>query len=1171
MAKKSYQMDIKIAGEIDKSLSSATKGAQSELQGIAASATKFSKMLNTSFSHFNTKGIDTLGNIADKAFKSIITGAKTAATAIGAITSASIMVGANFEEQMSIVQSISNVSAYDMELLSNKAKEMGANTKFSATESGQAFEYMAMAGWKTKEMLDGIEGVMNLAAGSGEDLGSVSDIVTDALTAFKLSAKDTNHFVDVLAAASSNANTNVAMLGESFKYAAPLAGAFNFSIEDAALMLGLMANSGIKASQSGTSLRKIFTALSSDIKVLQADGSLLTIKTSDQTGKMRSLRDIINDVRAAFSGMSEEQREAAKNTLVEAAQELSISLEDENGKLKTQAQLYAEISEDMQGLTDAGKVSQAEELAGKTGMAGLLSIINTSEEAYNSLAYAIDHADGAAERMATTRINNLKGDITILKSGMEGVGIEIYEGLNEPLREIVQSITKTINTFGESNFLKNIVKSVPTVRREMKQLGKSIKEGLNPLISVGEWFINNPEVLSGSLMGIGAAFGTFKAVKGVSHVVKSITDLSKLVSAWPIAVAGLAIGGIVGIATAIKTSNEKLKKENLAEHFGSISLSIEELKQVASDLLYTDSLGQITSSLEAMSEVDEINKNINHITKELDKANWKVSIGIDLDSDDLQSYQNNIDDFIATSQDAILQKQYATSLNLEIFTDDDAQGQKIREQFTTFYQNNYDTVSQLGIDLKNCVNASFEDGLLTFDEAKKIQELQKQIADMTQKLTASQFEGELSLLEMKYSAGELDAESFQNLQAEINEKMQEATKQFEEGYVLSVSNAKLMLDEGAIDKSEYDAMIEEFQQNYLQEISNLQTTAANFQVNTVMNAYSEELAAALPELSKTMDGIVNDAIYESIIEKQVTVKWDIVEIEKDLNFESLESSTANALSELFQNLKPSMEVLEETKSKYVEWGIEVPEAVSEGITNISALGALTKDTDAIWTYIGGVASSDEYKSSIEEVYNAGIFVPEQVIKAVNDKDKEIENSANTLYKDFCNHMKTNFGSQLNLKVPLNIATSITMQSDLKNIKAGNFSKSDMIPLPAHAEGGIFEKPHVALFAEEGPEAVIPLNSSKNAIALWQETGKLLGVYEENNYSKFYENISQAVTNPQIIDRTEKESTNQYIISPNIYLSASEEKNNTETLTDMIVEKIKQCIEQLESEKIRRSF
>ena len=215
--------------------------------------------------------------------------------------------------------------------------------------------------------------------------------------------------------------------------------------------------------------------------------------------------------------------------------------------------------------------------------------------------------------------------------------------------------------------------------------------------------------------------------------------------------------------------------------------------------------------------------------------------------------------------------------------------------------------------------------------------------------------------------------------------------------------------------------------------------------------------------------------------------------------ESLESSTAAALGELFENLKPSMEVLEETKSKYVEWGMEVPEAVSNGITNISTLGALTKDTDAIWTYISDVASSDEYRSSIKEVYDAGIFVPEQVIKAVNDKDKEIESSANTLYKNFCNHMKTNFGSQLNLKVPLNLTTSITMQSDLKNIKTGNFSKSDMIPLPGHADGGIFDKPHVALFAEAGPEAVIPLDFSKNAIDLWHQTGQLLGM--ENSFEE----------------------------------------------------------------------
>lgn len=219
MAKgKSYEMDIKIIGEIDKSLSSAATAAQKELQQIAAHAARNSDIVNHSFRNFDTRGIDALGNIADNAFGLVASGAKLAAEAIGGIAAASVIVGANFEEQMSVVQSISNVSLEEMKLLEDMAKQMGRSTKFSASEAGEAFEYMSMAGWKTEEMLDGINGVMDLAAASGESLALTSDIVTDAITAFGLSAKDTNHFVDVLAAASSNANTNVAMMGRLFAH-----------------------------------------------------------------------------------------------------------------------------------------------------------------------------------------------------------------------------------------------------------------------------------------------------------------------------------------------------------------------------------------------------------------------------------------------------------------------------------------------------------------------------------------------------------------------------------------------------------------------------------------------------------------------------------------------------------------------------------------------------------------------------------------------------------------------------------------------------------------------------------------------------------------------------------------------------------------------------------------
>ena len=171
------------------------------------------------------------------------------------IGAAAVKTTADFDSQMSKVSAISGATGKDFDALREKAREMGAKTKFSATEAGQGFEYMAMAGWKTGDMLDGIEGIMNLAAASGEDLGTTSDIVTDALTAFGLSAKDSGHFADILAAASTNANTNVSMLGESFKYAAPVAGALGISAEDTSVALGIMANSGIKASQAGTALR----------------------------------------------------------------------------------------------------------------------------------------------------------------------------------------------------------------------------------------------------------------------------------------------------------------------------------------------------------------------------------------------------------------------------------------------------------------------------------------------------------------------------------------------------------------------------------------------------------------------------------------------------------------------------------------------------------------------------------------------------------------------------------------------------------------------------------------------------------------------------------------------------------------------------------------------------
>lgn len=300
----------------------------------------------------------------------------------------------SFEATMSQVKSISGATAEQMMDLNAKAKEMGATTKFTASEAGEAFTYMAMAGWKTGDMLNGIEGIMSLAAASGESLATTSDIVTDALTAFGMTAKESGRFADVLAVASSNANTNVSMMGETFKYVGAASGALGYSIEDVALGIGLMANAGIKASQAGTELNSIFTRLGTNTNGARDAIEDLGISFYKSDGSARAYGDVLKDLRAATKNMTQEQ-----------------------------------------------KINFANTVAGQRAQAGLLAMLNATEEDYNKLTEAIENCDGAAAAMADTMLDNLAGDMTLLQSAVEGVKISIGERLSPYMRQFVQFIT----------------------------------------------------------------------------------------------------------------------------------------------------------------------------------------------------------------------------------------------------------------------------------------------------------------------------------------------------------------------------------------------------------------------------------------------------------------------------------------------------------------------------------------------------------------------------------------------------------------------------------------------------------------------------------------------------------------------------------------------------------
>lgn len=476
---------------------------------------------------------------------------------IVAAGTAAVKTAADFDSGMSKVQAISGANAEQMELLRQKAREMGATTKFSASESAEALSYMAMAGWKTEEMLNGLEGIMYLAAASGEELGTTSDIVTDALTAFGLQAKDSARFADILAAAATNSNTNVSMLGQSFKYAAAPAGTLGYSAEDVALALGLMANNGIKADMAGTSLRNLFNRMAKPTKESQAAIDQLGLSLYDSEGKMYSFREVMQQIRGGFNNVKMSAEDFDK-----AVEQLDNDLSEGN---ITQKKYDAEMDALIQnafGAEEAEKARAAAMLGGTRAMSGLLAIANASEEDFNKLAQAIDTSsnsfakladgsivpleealasgaeiieqyNGQAQAMAAIMEDNLNGDITRLKSQLQELAISFGELLIPEVRDFIAS-------------LQGLVDKLNAMNDEDKQ---AIINAAKVLAAIGPILL----IVGKLTIGVGQlvwAIGKIKVALAGAGIASSAAEGSAAVTALGGSIAGL-LGPIAAVVAAI--------------------------------------------------------------------------------------------------------------------------------------------------------------------------------------------------------------------------------------------------------------------------------------------------------------------------------------------------------------------------------------------------------------------------------------------------------------------------------------------------------------------------------------------------------------------------------------------------------------------------------------------
>lgn len=1180
----------------------------------------------------------------------------------------------NFEAAMSQVSAISGATGDDLTKLTNKAKEMGATTKFTSTEAAEAFNYMAMAGWKTGDMLNGIEGILNLAAASGEDLATTSDIVTDALTAFGLQASDASHFSDVLARASSNANTNVSMMGETFKYAGAMAGTLGYSIEDVGVMVGLMANSGIKASSAGTQLNSIFTRLSTNTGKSRDAIEGLGISFFDSTGKARDLSDVIDELRAATANYTDEQKTNLANTI-----------------------------------------------AGTRAQSGLLAVLNASQEDYDKLTESINNADGASKEMAGTMQNNLSGSITLLQSAMDGVKISFGERLAPYVRNIAdwltaqmpaiegglselmdavdrgvdkikgkyQDMTQTdewqnADFFGKvkiawdemiaepfsewwestgrakmaniaedvggaigsglkfgiltllgidisssvdegasvgasfargfsegfdasaivgklqealGNMFSNAAKIIPG--GEAPDLSSFLSAGLlmkmgSPLLSMGKGAFSLGKTLfgtgaggtslmgsllgsasmgtgllgksamfainmgagnlaggaslsTGALAGVGAAgigggiaagatlisgaIDAYKAIKSDNKEEKAAYGESAGWKAGGVAAgaaAGAAIGSIIpGLGTGIGAligagvggiagwiKGNKVKEEyqenleaaeeaaakaqkvmdatgyslkdvkfetealnqaiedsevsadqlglmfqeavsdKLVSRFGDLKLSLAEIKEVASDIVfdkYTESINAFSdATADAESSLSTFKKN----SQTLDKLNWKTGLGLELSESDMDGYKEAIDQYVKSAKDYVENKHYEATVAMKLLLGDDSAG--YTEGLNSMYSGLQSQIDDLSGQLTAKIDIAMEDGVITLDEQAEITNLQQQITDITSKVTEAQQEAEFTSLKIRYGGAQLDAESFANLQTELQANVESMTQSYDDALEISLTNLNLQLSEGAISQEDYDAQLQALTDGYNAQIDELQVRVESFQLEAISEAFSEELDGVLPDLEGTMSEKLSAAMQNALAVNPEPATWTTEQIAGWFGLESLSAEAQTAIGELLASTAAT-----------------IPARIQEEISTQSGTMDFSSVTEAIGT---GVSTA------IQNADMAAINGAIGVLKGNTDAS-----------------VNTAFGAGVNTSMPVNVTLDYNVLNPTKTFTvsgAGGTTGSTSITVSAHAAGGYVGSPELSMLAEEGyGEYVIPTNPARRSRALdiFQEAGQALGI------------------------------------------------------------------------------
>ena len=999
---KEYKLAIKIAGAVDKTFKTSISEATTEVS-------KFKATINAMDKDFTRldKGFDKIVGAGKKCFSAIATAAGVAATAIGAAAAASVAVGSEFESAFAGVKKTVDETEEGYERLKQIILDMSREIPSSQSEIAKVMEIAGQLGidkYGEEALASFTETMINLGVSTNLAAEEAASALAKFANITGMDPADYERLGSAIVELGNNFATTEADIVEMATRLASTGDLVGLSEAEILALSTAMSSVGIAAESGGSTMSKL-------LKKMQ-------IAVEKNGSALRKYASVAGMTGAEFKQAFQENAVVAMSAFIDGLNDT-----ERNGK-------SAIAILDSLGLNEIRLSNTILALAGAEGV--MSEAVRTAIEAWKE--------NNALSEEAEKRYETAASKLQIMNNAFKELGIVAYEDLREPYVDAISAITNKVYDLieyvggpnGICKWLDNIGAALPTLQRKFKQYGEPV---FNGIWNVGKWVVKNGKGIISVLAGIGGAMAAYKVVSTGVHFLKFLTTLGSLnPSTWGlIALVGI-IGGITTAIVAYKQHERELIDDNLANHFGDIALSMEELQAVAEHIIGADSLGGVKEALEKFSDLDTFAGTMENAIEEINRMNWKVSIGMELTEDEQGSYKTAIEEYVSAAQEYALQSRYAVEANLTLGLGGSEGSADILSKVNGFYQESYDTMVSLGEQLSDAVNKAFADNILDPEEINVIADLQAKMAKVQQSLATAEFDAALSLMGQEYAGGgSLTADSFKNLQAEIANQVSESTAAYNDAYKKNYAAIKATYDAGHLSDAEFQTAIDTLNKERLKNIGDLQVKALNFQLETIMGQYSGEV------------GVFKE-LFDSVLAEYAGADYDwywtnnptgtFVSMMQDIfSSDAVDDTTKKAIEEIMELMEPTIEQTEALKQEYAELGIEISEEMVAAFSNIDLLGALTARSGLF-----GIGVAGDEQALINSILSGM--------------------AQNSAYPDITNTLRA-YGWE--------------------------------IPINQRANGGLATRPELTWFAENGPEMAIPIDGSRNAISLWEQAGRLLGM------------------------------------------------------------------------------